>query len=250
VNVESPPPPPLPGRDESPDHVWRVRDISYFAMTFIALTVVSALVTPLLPIGGPGGTAALALLQTLVIEAGLVAMIYVLVRRIYRLDVVREMRWNTAYPIGNGSLVVLGMGLAFAVMVAATLFPPSNPPIEQLINSPEAIVMFAAYGVLVAPAAEEFIFRGFLFRVFETLGGPAVAVRATALLFGLLHVPQLWGSWAGMAVIFLVGFALSEIRRRTNSLVPSMIVHFSYNSLILRAGVVGTLVGGNLPAEV
>jgi membrane protease YdiL (CAAX protease family) len=219
-------------------------------MTFIALVVVSSLVIPFLPLPVSAGDAAAALIQTLFIELGLVVMIAWLIHRVYGLSLGQEIRWNTAYAIPNPALVVLGMGLAVAVMVAASMFPANDAPIEELINTPEAVAMFAAYGILVAPAVEEFIFRGFLFRVFETLGGSSVAVRMTALLFGLLHVPQLWGSWAGMLVIFSVGFVLSEIRRRTDSIVPSMIVHFSYNGLILLAGIVGSLVGQNLPADV
>lgn len=241
--------PPAPGPDsEGAEHRWRARDISYFVITFIVLFVAAALLLPAATSGNPDALSALG--ATLFIQGGLVLMVYVLTRHVYRLNLRDEFRWSTAYGKSNGSLVVIGMGLAFTVMIAATLFPPtSTPPVQQLLDDPEDILLFAAYGVLVAPFIEEFIFRGFLFRVFESMFSGFVAVRVTAILFGLVHVLQLWGSWAGILAIFVVGFALSGIRRRTNSLIPPMIVHFSYNGLILAAGLVGTLVAERFPIQ-
>jgi membrane protease YdiL (CAAX protease family) len=230
-------------------HQWRARDLAYFVITFIVLFVAVIVLFPSAASETPDAFSALG--ATLFIQAGLVLMVYVLTRYVYGRNVRAELGWNTAYTRSNGSLVVIGMGLAFTVMVAAALFPPtSTPPIQQLLDDPEDIVFFAAYGALIAPFIEEFIFRGFLFRVFESMFSSFVAVRVTAILFGLVHVLQLWGSWAGILAFFVVGFALSGIRRRTNSLIPPMIVHFSYNGLILAAGIVGTLVAQQLPPEV
>ncbi len=241
-------PDPIPHSEGSEGHRWRARDLSYFAIAFIVLLVVAIVLLPATASETPDALSALG--ATLFIQGGLVLMVCVLTRYVYHLDVRSEFRWNTAYTKSNGSLVATGMGLAFTVMVAAALFPPtSTPPIQQLIDDPEDIVFFAAYGALVAPFIEEFIFRGFLFRVFESMFSGFVAVRVTATLFGLVHVLQLWGSWTGILAIFVVGFALSGIRRRTNSLIPPMIVHFSYNGLILVAGLVGSLVAEHLPLE-
>ena len=102
--------------------------------------------------------------------------------------------------------------------------------------------IFAIFGIGVAPVFEEVIFRGFLFKVLAEMRGPSVAVPVTAVLFALLHIPQLWGSWAGIALIFLVGYILSQVREKSNSLIPSLIIHTSYNAMLFGVYVVGTLV--------
>ena len=59
-----------------------------------------------------------------------------------------------------------------------------------------------------------------------------MAVGVTAVLFTAVHVSQLWGSWVGILLILLVGLTLSIVRAKTDSLVPSFVIHLSYNSTI------------------
>src|SRR5262245_40294271 len=92
--------------------------------------------------------------------------------------------------------------------------------------------------VIVTPI----LFGGFIFLVLWQLRGSGLAVPVTAVLFALLHVPQLWGSWAGVALIFVVGYILSLVRERSNSLIPSLIMHTSYNAMLFGVFVVSSLV--------
>jgi membrane protease YdiL (CAAX protease family) len=58
----------------------------------------------------------------------------------------------------------------------------------------------------------------------------------------LLHIPQLWGSWAGIALIFLVGYILSLVRARSNSVIPGIIIHTAYNGMLFAVFAVSTFV--------
>ncbi len=102
--------------------------------------------------------------------------------------------------------------------------------------------VFAVFGITVAPLFEEIIFRGFLFKVLSDIRGPGTAVSVTAILFALLHLPQLWGSWAGVVLIFVVGYVLSFVRQRSNSIIPSFIIHTSYNGMLFGVFALSTLV--------
>ena len=77
--------------------------------------------------------------------------------------------------------------------------------------------------VLVAPAAEELVFRGL---GFATLG--RFALPATTVLFALAH---------GLAVLLIpvaiAGFLLGLLRMRTASVYPGMGVHMTLNALAL-----------------
>lgn len=228
-------------------HRWRGRDISFFAFAFIALNLVVPGFVSLLPVQGESAEAIRVLIGTLAVQLIVIALIIVLVRNVYGLSFAEEIRWSRNYTIRNRALVVMGMALAFAVMIGSSLFPPNNPPIERLLNTPAAVAMFAFYAVFFAPILEEVMFRGFLFGVLEQMAGASIAVRTTAVVFALFHVPQLWGSWAGMLLIFFVGFLLSEVRNRTNSLIPSVIVHTSYNGMIFVAFLIGSWAQGAMP---
>ncbi len=139
----------------------------------------------------------------------------------------------------------LGIVLALAVLGASTLIPtPTKPPIEELLKHPATAFLFAALGVFLAPFVEEVVFRGFIYPVIERRGGKLPAVVSTALLFTAVHVSQLWGSWAGILLILLVGLTLSTVRARTNSVVPGFAIHLAYNSTIAVLFAIGAAVKG------
>jgi membrane protease YdiL (CAAX protease family) len=118
------------------------------------------------------------------------------------------------------------------LLISAFLPSSGQTPLEKLLTSRSAILMFAVFGVAVAPLLEEIIFRGFLFQVLWEIGGPKVAILATAALFALLHAGQLAGNWGSVVLIFVVGCVLSFVRYRSNSIIPSFIVHTSYNATL------------------
>jgi membrane protease YdiL (CAAX protease family) len=141
--------------------------------------------------------------------------------------------------------IPIGVLLAFAVLGISVLVPaPSKPPIEELLRHPITAFLFAALGVFLAPFVEEVIFRGFIYPVVERSAGKVLAVVSTALLFTGVHVSQLWGSWVGIVLIFAVGLTLSTVRAKTDSLVPSFVIHFSYNSTIAVLFAIGAAVKG------
>jgi membrane protease YdiL (CAAX protease family) len=143
----------------------------------------------------------------------------------------------------------MGVTLAVTVLIVSSFFPPSEPPpIEKLLSSTTAMYVFAIFGIGIAPLFEEIIFRGFLFKVLFDVGGPGVAAPSTAALFALLHIPQLWGSWAGIALIFVVGYILSAVRERSNSLIPSLVIHTAYNATLFGLFAVSSFVQKGLPS--
>jgi membrane protease YdiL (CAAX protease family) len=243
--------PPTPRTDG--DSRWSVRDLIVFGMFFL-LTVlflplgVISVVRIFNPGAGPEDLSGVqqVLLQGLM-DLMLVGFIFVLVR-IHRRSFRETIHWIRNYQYRTGFLITLGAFLALSVLAVSAFFPPSQPPpIEKLITSTESLYVFALFGIGVAPLVEEIIFRGFLFKVFGDVGGPALAVPATAALFTLLHIPQLWGSWAGIALIFVVGYVLSVVRARSHSLIPSFIIHTAYNGMLFGVFAVGTAVQRGLP---
>lgn len=139
---------------------------------------------------------------------------------------VRPKQSTTSYLIG-------GIVLAAAAQGLLNLLPTEKElPIERLFSSTAASYLLAVFGICVAPFIEELVFRGFLYPVFERRLGFLRAVLLTALLFAIIHGPQLGGGWAELTAIYLVGVTLSYVRGKTGSLVPSYLMHLSYNSTL------------------
>jgi membrane protease YdiL (CAAX protease family) len=81
--------------------------------------------------------------------------------------------------------------------------------------------------IFVAPAGEEAMFRGFLFRGWvrsPRSASPAIVV--ISLLWAILHVQY---DWAGVLQVFVVGLFLGWMRWRSGSLILTFFLHGLFN---------------------
>lgn len=131
-----------------------------------------------------------------------------------------------------------GFAMAIAVTALANVLPmPDEPsPLEALLEEAKRFLpLFVVFGVLIAPAVEEVVFRGFVFGVLERAHGAAVAVVATAALFAAPHSTQYGGRWQILLILFLVGIALGIVRLRTGSTLATTYLHAAYNATFMLA---------------
>ncbi|MGA8615957.1 MAG: CPBP family intramembrane glutamic endopeptidase [Xanthobacteraceae bacterium] len=81
--------------------------------------------------------------------------------------------------------------------------------------------------VIVAPAGEEILFRGYLFRGFARSDGAAwPAIVVISLLWALLHLQY---DLAEMAEIFVAGVFLGWVRWRSSSTLLTFMLHALFN---------------------
>ncbi len=159
--------------------------------------------------------------------------LYVNVRLYHGVEFWKSIRWNSLRGGLAPRYLLLGCLSAIAIQVASRLAAPKKKlPIDELLSSPGAIYLLAAFGILVAPFIEEVVFRGYLYPVLARAWGVNAGIFGTALLFAAIHMQQLWGGWAQVALILLVGWILTYVRARTGSVLASYLVHLSYNSTI------------------
>jgi uncharacterized protein len=81
--------------------------------------------------------------------------------------------------------------------------------------------------IVVAPAAEEIMFRGFLFRGWarsERSAWPAILV--ISVLWAALHVQY---DWTGILQIFVIGLFLGWMRWRSGSTLLTLLLHALFN---------------------
>jgi CAAX protease family protein len=150
----------------------------------------------------------------------------------------RPVKWRT----GVAAVFVAGISYYVLTAVYASLLNfhgNERLPKELNVTKGAAVVGLAVFVCVVAPIAEEFFFRGFIFgalrrmriRIVGREMGTWVAAIITAILFGLAHA----GSASPRYLIPLgfLGFVLCLLRWRTRSLYPCMALHSINNSLAL-----------------
>jgi membrane protease YdiL (CAAX protease family) len=127
---------------------------------------------------------------------------------------------------------VFGLALGLGVTFLGHLFP-SKPPFDVSRFTPW---MIGLYFIIGSSIQEEIIFRGLIQSMlerrwmitFSVFGGSlSDAVAFTAVLFGIIHLEM--GVVVATGAIIL-GVVAGELRRRSGSLLPAMIVHALFNS--------------------
>jgi membrane protease YdiL (CAAX protease family) len=92
-------------------------------------------------------------------------------------------------------------------------------------------------GAIVAPVAEELIFRGFLYRgLAASRLGIIGAIVLTSLLWSGSHFDR---TWLGSAEIAVAGLALGWLRWRSESTIPGIAVHSLHNIVSLLLIMIG-----------
>jgi membrane protease YdiL (CAAX protease family) len=127
---------------------------------------------------------------------------------------------------------VSGLTLGFAATFLSHVFP-SKPPFDVSGFAPW---MIGLYFLIGASIQEEIIFRGLIqsmverwwMATFSVCGGSlSGSVAFTAALFGVIHLEA--GAVVALGAIIL-GLTAGELRRRSGSLLPAVIVHALFNS--------------------
>lgn len=133
--------------------------------------------------------------------------------------------------------VVTGVGGAVVALVLINRFGTGESYMAKLVAEPVGftLVMLLA---LTAPLVEEVYYRGFLFPVLRKKLGAGFAILLVTVWFGAPHAFQLAGDWVGLPVIVAMGGVWTLQRHRSNSLVPSMVCHWSYNAVLCVVSVV------------
>jgi len=92
----------------------------------------------------------------------------------------------------------------------------------------KAIVIGLA--VVIAPVAEELIFRGYIYGVMKKYGGRIVAILVSSALFAVihLHAPSLAG-------LFILAVVLVLVYERTGSLWAPILMHATFNAVSVAA---------------
>ncbi len=87
------------------------------------------------------------------------------------------------------------------------------------------IVYLGVFAVVIAPVAEEFIFRGMLFPFVKQLGFPKLAWFGVSALFALIHLNA-----PTFVPLFVFALALTWLYEWTDNLLAPITAHALFNA--------------------
>ncbi|WP_273052984.1 MULTISPECIES: CPBP family intramembrane glutamic endopeptidase [Hyphomonas] len=145
---------------------------------------------------------------------------------------------------GDMNLIVVLIAVAAAIVaialttflagLLATMFGPQGLSVSdgfthQLQTASRAELFFTI--VLVAPFAEEFIYRGLVMGVLLARGwAPLPAAGLSAVIFALQHIQY---GWIGILVVLVYGVMLGLLRVASGGLFLPIMAHFFINLISL-----------------
>jgi membrane protease YdiL (CAAX protease family) len=103
--------------------------------------------------------------------------------------------------------------------------------VEFFLNASEAshrgtVCLTMLLGCIVAPAAEEIIFRGYLYGVLKRCAGLVPAAIVSAAVFAAMHV-----SLSSLPALFLLALCFTVAYEATGSLLVNILMHAFFNLL-------------------
>jgi membrane protease YdiL (CAAX protease family) len=214
---------------------WRYTDLALFIGVGFALMLLF-LVPLFVLMKTVKGLEGNLVLQALGSQAAMYAAIYAAFKIVfatrYHKPILQSLGWRRG-TFNPGVYVVGGVLLALVVQGVLTLLhtPEVKSPVDNLVNSRLGLAIVAFLAVVAAPIFEEAVFRGFLQPLLSRTFGTVAGILITAALFGSLHWTEYSGVWQFAAAITLLGAIFGWVRLRTNSLIPSTIMHACNNGL-------------------
>jgi membrane protease YdiL (CAAX protease family) len=219
-----------------PEAVWRMV-MANFATLFLGM-LAAGILTRLL---GGWSRSDLEMVHFALVAASFQGATFVLATLLCRSQYVT---WNAAFGISNqplralsiASVVAVGTligamilgAVASAVMLQLGMKPEAQQAV-QMLQATESIWRRAIYGVvaiLVAPAAEEILFRGLVYPTIKQMGFPRLALWGTSLIFAATHVNAM-----ALVPLTFVALMFTLLYEKTNNLLAPILAPSMFNAV-------------------
>ena len=178
------------------------------------------------------------LVNLICLQCGIVVLVFLLLRK-------TKSHWRAAFgPIGQPwfrlwlepalfgvGFILPAFGLHYISQTVLTQLG-HEPVVQQAVQMvmttehPVEVGLQIISVVIMAPIAEELLFRGILFNTIKHAGYPLAGMFASAALFALVH-----GSMALMLPLFVMGFALAWVYEKSGSIIAPIVMHATFNAI-------------------
>ncbi len=118
--------------------------------------------------------------------------------------------------------------IGYGVVLMALKIETQADRIHEILRATKSPLGYAVSAIIVAPFVEEIFFRGFLFQGFRQKYGSSRAALLSCTCFAASHLQV-----AAFVPTFLLGYVITLVYNRSNSIWPGIILHFLVNSLAI-----------------
>jgi len=155
-----------------------------------------------------------------------------------------DLDWRDAFGFRNANLkkslllaaealalalpVVLGLQHFSALALARFGWPPEDQRAVELIANAKSVWLrgyLAFFAMVLAPVAEEFVFRGVLFPFIKQLGWPKLAWFGVSFLFALIHFNA-----PSFLPLFVLALVFTWVYQKTDCLLAPVAAHSLFNT--------------------
>jgi membrane protease YdiL (CAAX protease family) len=156
--------------------------------------------------------------------------------------------WPLAIPIAIGTLFLMWFFMGALAFSGWNKWLEESLGIESMqeavkvfqeVKDPVVIILMAVTAAIVAPMAEEVVFRGYLYPAAKRFCGPAGGIIFSSLVFAAAH-----GHVVALVPLFVLAVVLCLLYEFTGSIWACMSVHFLFNAatvtiqLLVRSGII------------
>lgn len=140
------------------------------------------------------------------------------------------------FPLNFVSMIVLGLSINFMIEYVLALLSQIDvfhnlfnhySEISNVLLGGSFIFSLLVTGIF-APIFEEILFRGLIFGELKKITSVKIAILIQALIFGVYHFNFIQSSYA-----VVIGVILGYVCYKTNSLLSSILLHITFNSISL-----------------
>lgn len=135
-------------------------------------------------------------------------------------------------PKQLGIAVISGGGVAVAYLMLCAFFPATN---SLAPSGGSGRMAWTFVALVLAPPTEEVLFRGLLLKGLRESWGLIPASIIVTLLFWISHFFEIANYWPAMIAILTLAILALVIRIKSGSVSSAIVVHTSYNALIVVA---------------
>jgi membrane protease YdiL (CAAX protease family) len=132
---------------------------------------------------------------------------------LHRVSLPKLLLWVVAGTVVAGSLVMLLHHVVMTYWLLPTFGEMAVQEVVQtllLVKDPQVKFLLIINACLIAPFAEEVLFRGYIYPAVKRYTGPVFAIVVVSLLFAVVHlnIPALWPLWL-LAILLTLSYEFS-----------------------------------------
>lgn len=144
----------------------------------------------------------------------------------------QSLGWGWPRNFGPWKTIGLAVLLLAVGILMTRLLPGADTDLDKIINSSLKARFTAAFlAAVTAPLVEELIYRGMLYSAFQKVLGITWAVLIVSVLFAGVHVVQYYNNIGVITAVAILSVALTLVRARTGSVLPSYVIHLVFNGI-------------------